>query len=134
MEQNELDADGASSRWDLCAVALSSVCLAHCLVLPLLATALPLVSHFSESHTVHVVLVLMAAPVTLWIVWGVLKRGGGRVFSFFALIGLTFLLVAVLIPFLEQFEVQLTLVGVLLLGGAHLWRWNHHRVPSRRAA
>ena len=76
----------------------------------------------------------MAAPVTLWIVWDVLKRGGGRVFSFFALTGLTFLLLAVLIPFLEQFEVQLTLVGVLLLGGAHLWRWNHHRVPSRRAA
>lgn len=133
MEQEDLQGEENNSWWDLCAVALSSACLLHCLALPLLASALPLLSHFSESHTVHVALVMMAAPITLWIVWDVLKSGGGRLFALVALTGLSLMLLAVLVPVLEQFEVELTVAGVLLLGGAHLWRWNHHRVPSRRA-
>ena len=123
-----MSSEGTRSVWDLCAVALSSACLVHCLALPLLATALPLLSHVSESHTVHLMLVSMAAPITLWIVRNVVKSGGGRLFPAAALAGLSLMLLAVLVPGLEQFEVQLTVVGVLLLGGAHLWRWHQHRI------
>ncbi len=115
-----------SRVWDACAIGLSSMCLVHCLMLPLGVAVLPSVSRLSDNQLVHIVLVLIAAPVTLWVVWGVLAHGGSRTFVAIALSGLALMSVAVGIPQLEVFETQLTLAGGLLLAGAHLWRWFSH--------
>ncbi len=113
--------------WDLCAAGLSSLCLLHCLLLPFAVALLPTVAQFSEHHLVHVVLVMLAAPVTFWVVWSVLSSGeGGGLFSTVALTGIGLLFAAVLIPPLEEYELGITLAGSLLVGGAHLQRWYVH--------
>ena len=50
---------------DAGAVALSSLCLLHCLALPLLAAALPLFGVWAEAEWVHLVFVAIALPLGL---------------------------------------------------------------------
>lgn len=54
---------------DASAVALSSLCLLHCLALPLLAAALPLFGAWAEAEWVHAVFVAIALPVTGFALW-----------------------------------------------------------------
>ena len=120
----------ASRVWDMCAAALSSACILHCLALPLLATMLPVASQLGDSHLMHLVLVLLALPVTLWVVRSEGLAGSGRVFTPVALTGLALMVAAV--TALEQYEVPLTLLGGTLLGGVHVWRWLRHHPPAER--
>lgn len=123
---------GGTRRLDLYAAALSTLCLIHCLALPLLATLLPLAGQFSESPLVHRVLVLLAVPVTLWVVWQSLPVRGARVFILAALSGLALLLVAAFSETVAAFEQPITVAGALILGMAHLGRWARHRTAARR--
>jgi len=54
---------------DASAVALSSLCLLHCLALPLLAAALPLFGAWAEAEWVHAVFVAIALPITGFALW-----------------------------------------------------------------
>ncbi|WP_162953530.1 MerC family mercury resistance protein, partial [Pseudomonas aeruginosa] len=45
----------SASALDSSAIALSSLCLLHCLALPLLAAALPLLGRWEQAEWVHVV-------------------------------------------------------------------------------
>lgn len=121
-----------AGRLDLYAAALSTLCLIHCLALPLLATLLPLAGQLSETPLVHRALVLLAAPVTLWIVWQSLPMQGASVFIIAALSGLALLLLAAFSGTVAAFEQPITVAGALLLGAAHLWRWARHRTAMRR--
>ena len=116
----------AGRVWDMFAASLSSACILHCLALPVLATMLPVASQLGDSHLMHVVLVLLALPVTLWVVRSEGLTGPGRVFTPIALAGLILMVAAVTASALEDFEVALTLIGGSLLGGAHIWRWFRH--------
>ena len=122
----------AGRVWDLCATGLSAACILHCLGLPLLVTLLPVVSQLGDSHLVHVVLVMLAVPVTLWVIWGEGVTGDGGLFAAIALAGLALMVAAVTASALEDFEVALTLIGGSLLGGAHIWRWFRHPAPVGR--
>lgn len=52
------------STWDRLGIALSLVCLAHCLLLPLALLALPLIAvEWLQGGTVHVLMALILAPV-----------------------------------------------------------------------
>lgn len=117
----------AARGWDLYAAGMSAACVLHCLGLPLLATLLPVTSQTVDNHLLHVVLVMLAVPVTLWVVWGEGADSESGVFAAVALTGLTLMVMAVTVAPLEQFEVALTLTGGAMLGGAHIWRWFHHR-------
>lgn len=58
------------SPWaDLSAVALSGLCLLHCLALPLLASLLPVLGAWSEAEWVHGVFVLLAVPLSVAALW-----------------------------------------------------------------
>lgn len=54
---------------DAGAVALSSLCLLHCLALPLLAAALPLFGTWAEAEWVHLLFVAIALPLTGYALW-----------------------------------------------------------------
>ena len=118
----------AARVWDIFAAALTSACLLHCLALPILATMMPVASQLFDNHLMHVVLVLLAVPVTFWVVWGEGITGDGMFFTPIALTGLAMMLAAVTV--LEPFEVILTVIGGALLGGAHVWRWFRHQAPA----
>ncbi len=99
----------------------------HCLGLPLLTILLPVISQFAESEAVHIGMVILAVPVTLYVVRSEFGTPGSEVFIAAALTGLCLLVVAVAVPALHDFETVLTVSGGIILGGAHLWRWFHLR-------
>ena len=54
------------STWDRLGIALSVVCLAHCLLLPVALLALPLVAvQWLQTGAVHVIMALVLAPVAV---------------------------------------------------------------------
>ncbi len=125
----------AARGWDLYASGLSFICMLHCLGLPFLVALLPAASQMVDDHLLHVVLVLLALPVTLWVVWREVINDGSkhsRIFATAALTGLSLMVIAVTV--LEQYEVPLTLTGGTMLGAAHLWRWFDHRAPVEENA
>lgn len=115
------------STWDLCAAGLSSLCLLHCLLLPSAVVLIPSVAHITEHHAIHVILVLLAAPVTIWVVWRAAVSGQGpQFFPVIAMLGVTLLIAAVAVPPIQKFEFEVTVAGSLIVASAHLWRWSRH--------
>lgn len=105
------------------------MCMLHCLGLPLLLASLPMIGQLGDDHFIHVALLLVTAPITLWVVWRADVGGKGKWFISMALVGLATMIVAVSVEPLHDYEVPLTLAGGSLLGGAHLWRW-FQRYPT----
>jgi len=112
---------------DLYAAALSFLCLLHCLALPLVTTFLPLAGQLSENELVHQVMVLLAAPATVWAVRK--SRPNAQAlwpFMACAAFGLLLLLLAGFVHAFHAYETGLTVVGALCLASAHIWRWFRH--------
>ncbi len=107
---------------DLVAIVISTLCLIHCLALPL--SFLPMVAALSEAHWLHEVFVLLATPATLLVVWA--ERGSWW-FAAAALGGLSLLFVSAYVEYFHRMETVLTMTGSMLLGGAHLWHRLTHR-------
>ena len=121
-----------SPTWDLVAAGLSSACLVHCLLMPFAVALIPAAGIFSDNHAVHLVLVMLAVPVTLWVVWSAVSRGGApRLFVGSALLGAVLLIAAVAVSSLRPYETELTVIGSLLVASAHLWRWTRVTQASR---
>jgi len=118
---------------DLYAAGLSTLCLLHCLALPLLASLLPIAGQLSENEALHRGLVLLAAPATLWVVWRSLQAKGGRLFLLLGPTGLGLLTLAAFAPPFSAYERPMTVIGALVLAAAHLWRLaRHHRSLALR--
>lgn len=54
-----------SSILDHAAIVLSGLCLVHCLLLPVIIVALPLLSQFDEAHF-HIQMLIVVVPVSLF--------------------------------------------------------------------
>lgn len=111
---------------DLSAIGLSGLCLAHCLLLPAAFAALPLMGQASDNHLVHQILVLIAAPVSLW----ALSRSGGwkkPLVVGLALAGFGFLIAGAYVEALEAHETLLTITGALIIASAHFLNWRQPR-------
>lgn len=117
----------AAPALDGVALGLSGLCLAHCLVLPLLAAALPLFGAWAQAEWAHVLFVLAAAPLAGT---ALVRPGHGLKPSSWliglGLAGLGLLAVGAFGP--AAHEQAATIGGSLLLAGAHLLNWR------RRAA
>jgi len=113
---------------DLGAVALSTLCLLHCLALPLLAAALPLFGRWAEAEWVHLLFVGIALPLTLHALRLAhrsrpLPPGAWAT----AAVGLALLLAGALGWPLHALETPLTVAGGLLLAALHSWNaWRRH--------
>lgn len=112
---------GPSARLDLCAVGLSTLCVLHCVALPVLAALMPLAAQAAESELVHRLLVVVAVPVSLRVIWKSLPAAGNRLFVGAALLGLGLLLLAAFVEASSPYEEPITITGGSLLGLAHLW-------------
>ena len=105
---------------DLYAAGLSSLCLLHCIALPLLVTLLPVTALLLGSHWIHPLFVLLAIPATLSVIW---RARPGWSFLLTALSGLSLLTAAAFIEALVLYETPITTSGALLLAVAHLRHW-----------
>ena len=112
-----------AARLDLYAVGLSTLCLLHCVALPLLVALLPAVAQAAENELVHRVLVVAAVPVSLRVIWKTRPVNANRLFVGAALTGLGLLLLAAFIEAVSPYEEPITVAGAALLGSAHLWHW-----------
>ena len=103
---------------DTMAVGLSGLCLVHCLAMPALIVALPVLGALSDAHWVHQILIGMALPISLWAVTrsGQWRRRGVLLPM---LAGLGLLAATAFYPPLEPFETPVSVVGALLLAFAH---------------
>lgn len=115
---------------DAGALALSSLCLLHCLALPLLAAALPLFGAWAEAEWVHLVFVAIALPITVLALWRAHAQAPlpWQAWSSAAL-GLAMLLAGALEWPSHDSETPMTVAGSLLLAATHLWnaRRRHRR-------
>jgi len=109
---------------DMTAIGLSGLCLAHCLILPVIAALLPALTAWTHAEWVHLVFVLIAAPLSGF---AFLSKVGGRrapagVLTL-AAIGLAGLVAGVAGWPSHGSEEVVTIVGSLFLTAAHLWNW-----------
>jgi len=107
---------------DASAVALSSLCLLHCLTLPLLAAALPLFGAWAEAEWVHLLFVAIAAPLTGFALWRAHRQRALPAAAWMsASLGLALLLAGALEWPRHDSETAVTVAGSLLLAATHLW-------------
>ncbi|HGM6771401.1 TPA: MerC domain-containing protein [Stenotrophomonas maltophilia] len=107
---------------DAGALALSSLCLLHCLALPLLAAALPLFGAWAQAEWVHLLFVAIALPLTGYALWRADRRHRLPVMAWTAAgLGLGLLLAGALELPSHAWETPLTVTGSLLLAAAHIW-------------
>jgi hypothetical protein len=107
---------------DAGAVALSSLCLLHCLALPLLAAALPLFGAWAQAEWVHLLFVAIALPLTGYALWRADRRHRLPIMAWTAAgLGLGLLLAGALELPSHAWETPLTVTGSLLLAATHVW-------------
>ena len=130
--------DARTAGLDLCAAGLSTLCLIHCLALPLLVSLLPLAAQSFDSHILHQILAVAAVPVSARVMWKALPVGGNGLFIAAATTGLALLLLAAFVEATSAYEQPITVAGGVLLGSAHLWHWvrqrNKGRIQSQAAS
>lgn len=116
-----------STRLDIYAASLCMLCMVHCVGLPLIAATLPVIAQVSGNELVHQSLVLLAAPVTLWLVCRAVLVETNWLFCALASSGLALLLLAAFFEAVSAQEELITVIGASVLGFAHLRRWSQHR-------
>ncbi|MES1198602.1 MAG: MerC domain-containing protein [Pseudomonadota bacterium] len=106
---------------DTAAVGLSGICIAHCLLLPVIAVLLPFLGAFSRAEWVHWVFVGVAAPIAVIAIGPLLletPRAWGLPLAAAAGVGL--LLAGALNFPSSAWGTGLTVAGGALLATAHL--------------
>jgi hypothetical protein len=109
-------------------MGLSTLCLIHCLGLPLLAAFAPALGLLAEAEWVHWSLIAAAGPISLVAFAGPALRGAPyRLGIALALLGLAQLTGALFAPHAQ--ETLLSVTGGITLASAHLlnWRRSAHR-------
>lgn len=103
------------------AIGLSSLCLLHCLALPVAASLLPLAGAWAQAEWVHWLFVAVAAPISAW----VLLVRTPRSWPLIALAGLGLaLLVAGAAEFpSHDLETPVTVAGGVVLALTHVLNW-----------
>lgn len=130
--QTAPDPRNSNNLLDMTSIGLSGLCVAHCLLLPLAFAALPVLGQMSGSHLIHQVLILIAAPLSLWTLFRSQGWKKAHVLAM-ALIGLTLLGSAAFVEALIAYETPLSLVGAALVAGAHYMNTRRHK-PRPKAA
>ena len=106
---------------DRTGLTLSLLCVIHCLFLPTLGTALPIIGVWSEVEWIHKALVLLAVPVGI----SLITTKAQPLIRFFALLGLGLLFSGAFLEVFHDFETIITVMGALMLGFAHMLRLLH---------
>lgn len=108
---------------DLSAIALSGLCLIHCLALPLLMSMLPWLA-WLDGHAawIHAWLLMLIAPLSAWALSRGCRQHGRRPVLYAGLLAISALVAAVVVaPRAPALEAPLTLLGSVMLVSIHVW-------------
>jgi hypothetical protein len=113
---------------DATAAALSSLCLLHCLLLPVVLTLLPLAGMHGTGHHhgpawVHWGLLALAIPFSVQALRRGFRRHGDHGPWRLAAVGFALVAVGALAHEWAPMEQLLTVAGGLMVAGAHWWNW-----------
>lgn len=81
-----------SDLLDKAAVTLSGLCLLHCLLVPVIVTALPFFSQFSERH-LHAEMLVIVLPISLIALTSGFRRHANKRIVGWGIVGLLLLIV-----------------------------------------
>jgi len=104
-------------RWDTIGIALSGLCLVHCLLLPLLVAVTPTISVVAGEGVHQMLLLVLIPPLLLALVRGRRRHGRGAAAALL-LIGLALLLAGAFLG-IKTWEVPLTVAGSLAVVTGH---------------
>ncbi|MEP4051557.1 MAG: MerC domain-containing protein [Litorimonas sp.] len=118
---------------DYSGVALSSLCIVHCVLLPVAASMLPIAASIAENEFFHKALVLLAiGPAAL----AFFRRSSSKfapAFRSLGVMGIVTLLASAFVEAFHDIEASLTLFGAFSLASAHIWRigsTRHHPLQN----
>lgn len=106
---------------DHVAIALSGLCLIHCLLLPAIIVALPLFAQFNETHF-HVQMLIVVVPVSLIAFVLAYRRHGNKVIIGWGIAGIAIMFVGGTIAhnrFGILADTMLTMAGAIILATSH---------------
>ena len=112
---------------DLSGAGISFLCFLHCLAMPMVVVALPVVGALAEAEWMHKALVALAIPISGSAVFAEIKSGKATSFSILVVFGIILLFLAAFVAEFHSVEKQLTAIGALIVAGSHLRRWHAHR-------
>jgi hypothetical protein len=114
---------------DFAAIGLSGLCLVHCLGTSLLIGLIAggKLLDIWHSELIHVALLAIAAPLTLWTLVRSYRCHGDGLALLLGIAGLKLMAVALLFYEHAMLETRLTVAGVVLLAIGHLLNIRAHR-------
>ncbi len=120
-----------SRQLDRLAIALSAICLAHCLAVTLLVATLPLAAvRFGGDAHFHWFMLWVVLPTSLLGFYLGFRGHRRPEIASFGLVGMSLLTVAALTghgTWPEYLEIVISVVGSLILAGAHWSNFNEVR-------
>jgi hypothetical protein len=129
------NSSGQPEFLDQIAVALSGLCLAHCLLLPLAVVALPFLGQLGDDH-LHAELLFVVIPVSIAALWFGYRRHGNLGIVGAGLTGLAILLIGATVAHAQYGLIAdrtLTIAGSLLLAVTHFRNFRLARCTVRSA-
>ena len=115
-------------RLDAVGLAISGVCLVHCIALPLAAVLIPAFTvglDEQSDHAFHWLLLGFAIPISSLALWRGSVRSRTRRWLWLGTVGLASMLCGILHVAGAKSEVPLTSLGVVMLAIAHLKNFGH---------
>ncbi|MCR9268749.1 MAG: MerC domain-containing protein [Hyphomonadaceae bacterium] len=102
------------------AITLSSLCLIHCLFLPLISAALPIAGAWAEAEWLHKAFVAAALPFSLTALMTRKIEVGAATMI---MIGFALLACGAFVEAWHDYETALIVAGGLILAAGHAWRF-----------
>jgi uncharacterized membrane protein len=117
------------------AIGATVACLVHCLALPLLFAAIPvLAATMPLPVNFHVIALLLAVPATAGALFAGYRRHRLAKPLIAGTFGLTLLTLGALAWHSTALEVPVTVVGSLFIAAAHLANWRYRRGAHLKVA
>lgn len=108
---------------DMSAIGLSGLCLAHCLILPLAAVALPVFGAMNDAEWFHYAMLAVAAPLSTITLMRSPLAWRAPALPAMAATGLGLMAAGAAGWPVHEAETAMTAAGGLLLAAAHGWHW-----------
>ena len=110
------------STIDRTGVAISGLCVIHCLLLPVASSVLPMLGVLAENEIVHKALVALAIFPAVFAFSNPIRSKFAILIRSAALFGILALFAGAYVEAFHDFESILTVIGALSLASAHIWR------------